>query len=53
MLAGLGGLLVASVAGLPLPADLAVAIVMAAGAWWRLRFRPSPETLTWQRSAEG
>ncbi len=53
VLAGLGGLLVATVAGLPLPAGLLAAIVMPAGAWWRLRFRPSPEAQAWQRGAEG
>ncbi len=52
-LAGLGGLLLAAVAGLPLPAGLLAAITMTAAAWWRLRFRPSPETLAWQRAAEG
>jgi hypothetical protein len=38
---------------MPMPAGLAVAIVMVAGAGWRLRFRPSPEALAWQRGAEG
>ena len=52
-LAGLGGLLVATVAGLPMPAGLAVSLAAAGGAWWRLRFRPSPETLAWQRGAAG
>jgi Nuclease-related domain len=52
-LAGLGGLLVAAVAGLPLPAGLLATMVTAAGAWWRLRFRPSPEALAWQRGAAG
>ncbi len=52
-LAGLGGLLVATVAGLPLPARLAVSLAAAGGAWWRLRFRPSPETRAWQRGAAG
>jgi Nuclease-related domain len=52
-LAGLGGLLAARVAGLPVPAGLLVTLVTAGGAWWRLRFRPSPETQTWQRGAEG
>jgi len=52
-LAGLGGLLVATIAGLPLPAALAVAIVLPAGAWWRLRFRPSPEAQAWRRGAGG
>jgi hypothetical protein len=53
VLAGLGGLLLAAVAGLPLPASLAVGIVMSAGAWWRLRFRPSPEAQAWRRGADG
>jgi hypothetical protein len=53
MLAGLGGLLLAAVAGLPLPASLLAAILMSAGAWWRLRFRPSPEALVWRRAAAG
>jgi Nuclease-related domain len=53
VLAGVGALLVAAVAGLPLAAALAVAIVMPAGAWWRLRFRPSPEAAAWARGAEG
>jgi hypothetical protein len=52
-LAGLGGLLVASVAGLPVPAALPVTLVIAAAAWWRLRFRPSPETEAWRRGADG
>jgi hypothetical protein len=53
VLAGFGGLLLAAVAGLPLPASLAVGIVMSAGAWWRLRFRPSPEAQAWRCAAEG
>jgi hypothetical protein len=52
-LAGLGVLLLASVASLPVPAALLVTLVIAAGAWWRLRFRPSPETQAWRRGAEG
>jgi hypothetical protein len=52
-LAGLGGLLVAIVAGLPLPAGLAASLVTAAGAWWRLRFQPSPEAQAWRRGAAG
>jgi hypothetical protein len=51
VLAGLGGLLLASVAGLPI--GLLAPMVMAAGAWWRLRFRPSPETEAWRRGAAG
>jgi Nuclease-related domain len=52
-LAGLGGLLLATIARLPAPASLLAAITMAAAAWWRLRFRPSAEALAWQRGAEG
>jgi hypothetical protein len=52
-LAGLGGLLVAAVAGLPVPAGLLAAIVMATAAWWRLRFRPSPEAAAGRRGAAG
>jgi hypothetical protein len=52
-LAVIGGLLVATVAGLPLPAGLLTAMVTAGAAWWRLRFRPSPEAQAWQRGAEG
>jgi hypothetical protein len=51
-LAGLGSLPVAIMAGLPALAVLLAAIVMSAGAWWRLRFRPSPEALAWQRGAD-
>jgi hypothetical protein len=53
VLAGLGGLLVATVASLPLPAGLLAAMVLAGAAWWRLRFRPSPEARAWQRGADG
>jgi hypothetical protein len=53
LLGGVGALLVATAAGLSWPAGLAVTLVTAGGAWWRLRFRPSPETQTWQRGAEG
>jgi hypothetical protein len=52
VLAGLGGLLVAAVADLPLPA-LAVTLLTTAAAWWRLRFRPSPEAQAWRRRAAG
>ncbi len=52
-LAGLGGLLVAAVAGLPVPAALLVTVVTTGAAWWRLRFRPSPEAAAWQRAADG
>ena len=53
MLVGLGGLLLAAVAGLPLPASPAVGIVLSVAAWWRLRFRPSPEAQAWRRAAAG
>ncbi len=53
VLAGVGGLLAATVLGLPLSACLAVSVAAAGGAWWRLRFRPSPETRAWQRGAAG
>jgi Nuclease-related domain len=52
-LAGLGGLLAATVAGLPLPAALAITLLATGAAWWRLRLRPSPETVAWRRGAEG
>jgi hypothetical protein len=53
VLAGLGGLMVVAVAGLPLPAGLLAAMLLAGAAWWRLRFQPSPEAQAWQRGAEG
>jgi hypothetical protein len=53
VLAGLGGWLLGAVPGLPLPARLALSLAAAAGAWWRVRFRPSPETRAWQRGAAG
>jgi Nuclease-related domain len=52
-LAGLGGLLLATGAGLPLPPGVAASLAAAAGVWWRLRFRPSPEAQAWQRGAAG
>jgi hypothetical protein len=51
--AGLGGWLAATLPGLPVPARLATSLAAVAGAWWRLRFRPSPETRAWQRGAAG
>ena len=53
VLAEVGSLLVTIVAGLPVPAALAVSLVAGGGAWWRLRFRVSPEALAWRRGAEG
>jgi hypothetical protein len=52
-LAGVGALLGASVAGLPLLAGLAGSLAAAGGVCWRLRFQPSPETQAWQRGAAG
>jgi hypothetical protein len=53
VLAGLGGLLAATVAGLPLPGALLITAVIAAAARWRLRFRPSPEAQAWRRGGAG
>ena len=53
VLTGVGSLLVATVASLPLPAGLLVTMVTIGAAGWRLRFRPSPEAQAWQRGAEG
>jgi hypothetical protein len=39
--------------GLPLYARLVVSVVTMGAAWWRVRFRPSPETRAWQRGAAG
>jgi hypothetical protein len=52
-LVGLGGLLVAVVAGLSLPASLVTTMVTAGAAWWRLWFRPSPDAQAWRRGAVG
>jgi Nuclease-related domain len=52
-LAGLCSGLIATVLDLPVPAGSLLAVAAAAGAWWRLRFRPSPETRAWQRGAAG
>jgi hypothetical protein len=51
--AGLGGWLAGALPGLPLAARLALSLAAAAGVWWRVRFRPSPETLAWARGAAG
>jgi hypothetical protein len=51
--AGLGGWLLSAVPGLPLPARLALSLAAVGATWWRVRFRPSPETLAWQRGAAG
>jgi hypothetical protein len=53
VLAGLGVWLLGAVAGLPLPARGLLALAAVVAAWWRLRFRPSPETRAWQRGAAG
>jgi hypothetical protein len=52
--AGLAALLVATaLLSLPLPVRGALTVAVVAAAWWRLRFRPSPETLAWARGAAG
>jgi hypothetical protein len=52
-LAGLGGLIVATVVGLPVAAALPISAVITGVAWWRLRFRPSHEAQAWRRAAVG
>jgi hypothetical protein len=51
--AGLAAVVTATLAGLPLPARAAATLAALAVAGWRLRFRPSPETLAWARGAAG
>src|SRR6266581_1140977 len=51
--AGVGGWLAATLLSLPLPARALLTVAALAAAWWRLRFRPSPETRAWQRGAAG
>jgi hypothetical protein len=51
--AGLAGLVAATLLSLPLPARALLVVAALAAAWWRLRFRPSPETLAWARGAAG
>jgi hypothetical protein len=51
--AGQSAWLAATLPGLPLAARGLLALAAATGAWWRLRFRPSPETQAWQRGAAG
>jgi hypothetical protein len=53
VLAGLGGLLLATIAGMPVPAALLAGTTTSAAAWWRLRFRPSAEAAAWRRGADG
>jgi hypothetical protein len=50
---GLAAWLAATLAGLPLPARAVAALAALAAVGWRLRFRPSPETLAWRRGAAG
>jgi hypothetical protein len=49
----LAAIVAATLLSLPLPARAALGVAALAAAWWRLRFRPSPETLAWQRGAAG
>jgi hypothetical protein len=51
--AGLAGFVAAALLSLPLVVRPVAAVAALAAAWWRLRFRPSPETLAWQRGAAG
>jgi hypothetical protein len=51
--AGLAGLVAATLLSVPLPARAVAAVAALAAAWWRLRFRPSPETQAWARGAAG
>jgi hypothetical protein len=51
--AGLAAVVAATLPGLPLPTRAVAGVAALAGAWWRLRFRPSPETLAWARGAAG
>jgi hypothetical protein len=51
--AGLAAVVVATLLSLPLPTRAVAAVAALAAAWWRLRFRPSPETLAWARGAAG
>ncbi len=51
--AGLAIWLAGTLLSLPLPARAAAALAALAATGWRLRFRPSPETLAWQRGAAG
>jgi hypothetical protein len=51
--AGLAAVVAAALLSAPLPAQAALPVAVVAGVGWRLRFRPSPETLAWQRGAAG
>jgi hypothetical protein len=43
----------ATLLSVPLPARALLAVAVLVTAWWRLRFRPSPETRAWARGAAG
>jgi Nuclease-related domain len=51
--AGLGAAVAASLLSAPPVARALAAVAALAGVAWRLRFRPSPETLAWARGAAG
>jgi hypothetical protein len=51
--AGLAAFVAATLLSLPLPARSGAAVAAVAVVGWRLRFRPSPETLAWARGAAG
>jgi hypothetical protein len=51
--AGVTAFVAAALLSLPLPARAVAAVAALTAAWWRLRFRPSPETLAWARGAAG
>jgi hypothetical protein len=51
--AGLVAFVAATLLSLPLPARAAATLAALLIMGWRLRFRPSPETLAWQRGAAG
>jgi hypothetical protein len=51
--AGLAAFVAGTLLSLPLGMRALVTVAALAAAGWRLRFRPTPETLAWQRGAAG
>jgi hypothetical protein len=51
--AGLAAVVAATLLSLPLAVRALLAVAALTAAWWRLRFRPSPETRAWARGAAG
>jgi hypothetical protein len=51
--AGLAAVVAATLLSVPLPARALLALAAVFMVGWRLRFRPSPETLAWARGAAG